>query len=200
MSPAEPAVFVLHQAFAYPYTEIADMLGRTPEAIRQVAHRAREHVTAQRPRYRVTARVQQKATERFIEATLGGDLEALLDVLAPDVTLWTDGGGKGPATSLLPVHGRDTVADLLITVALNVPADATVAYRNINGDLSAVLFTAGSPFAVLILDLDGPTSPASTPSPTPTNSPESDKTGSAGRRVGLLSAKTQAFAARPPRL
>ncbi|MEV0286542.1 sigma factor-like helix-turn-helix DNA-binding protein [Kribbella sp. NPDC050820] len=156
MSPAEPAVFVLHQAFAYPYTEIADMLGRTPEAIRQVAHRAREHVTAQRPRYRVTARVQQKATERFIEATLGGDLEALLDVLAPDVTLWTDGGGKGPATSLLPVHGRDIVADLLITVAANVPADATVAYRNINGDPSAILFTADSPFAVLILDLDGP--------------------------------------------
>ncbi|MFI7067791.1 hypothetical protein ACIBL3_42820 [Kribbella sp. NPDC050124] len=78
-----------------------------------------------------------------------------MDVLAPDVTLWTDGGGKGPATSLLPVHGRDTVAELLVTVAANVPVDSTVAYRNINGDPSAILFTGDSPFAVMVLDVDG---------------------------------------------
>lgn len=86
-------------------------------------------------------------------ATLGGHLDALLDVLAPDVTLWTDGGGKGPATSLQPVHGRDPVAKLLVTVARNVPENFDVRYRHVDGDPSALLFTGESPFAVLVLDL-----------------------------------------------
>jgi RNA polymerase sigma factor (sigma-70 family) len=153
LSPAERAVFVLHEAFGYPHTEIADMLDRSPEAVRQLAHRAREHVRARRPRYRVEARVQQEATERFVAATLGGDLEALLAALAPDVTLWTDGGGKGPATSLQPVRGAAAVANLLATVGARVPAAAEVRYRHVNGDPSAVLFTGDAPFAVLVLDL-----------------------------------------------
>lgn len=153
LSPAERAVFVLHEAFGYAHTDIADMLGRSPEAVRQLAHRAREHVRARRPRYQVDARVQRKATERFIAATLGGDLEALLDVLAPDVTLWTDGGGKGPAASLQPVHGRDAVAALLVTVGTNAPDDFEVRHRHVNGDPSALLFTGESPLAVLVLDL-----------------------------------------------
>lgn len=153
LSPAERAVFVLREAFGYTHTDIADMLGRSSEAVRQLAHRARRHVRARRPRYRVDARVQQKATERFMAATLGGDLEALLDVLAPDVTLWTDGGGKGPATSLQPVHGRGPVAKLLLAVATNVPENFEVRYRHVNGDPSALLFTGESPFAVLVLEL-----------------------------------------------
>ncbi|GLY64164.1 RNA polymerase sigma factor SigJ [Amycolatopsis taiwanensis] len=153
LSPAERAVFVLHEAFGYPHTDIAEMLGRSPEAVRQLAHRARRHVRARRPRYRVDAQVQQRATERFVAATLGGDLETLLDVLAPDVTLWTDGGGKGPATSLQPVHGCDAVAKLLAIVGTNVPDDFEVRYRHVNGDPSAVLFSGESPFAVLVLDL-----------------------------------------------
>ncbi|MBW4717229.1 RNA polymerase sigma factor SigJ [Saccharothrix obliqua] len=153
LSPAERAVFVLHEAFGYAHTDIAAMLGRTPEAVRQLAHRARRHVRARRPRYRVDARVQQQATERFIAATLGGDLDALMDVLAPDVTLWTDGGGKGPAASLHPVRGRGRVATLLTTVARNAPENVEIRYRHVNGDPSALLFTDASPFAVLVLDL-----------------------------------------------
>lgn len=153
LSPAERAVFVLHEAFGYPHTEIAELLDRTPEAVRQLAHRAREHVRARRPRYRVDAHVQQQATERFIAATLGGDLSSLLAALAPDVTLWTDGGGKGPATSLQPVHGASAVASLLVAVGTNVPANSEVRYRHVNGDPSALLFSGDSPFAVLVLDL-----------------------------------------------
>ncbi|MQM27920.1 RNA polymerase sigma factor SigJ [Glycomyces albidus] len=153
LSPAERAVFVLHEAFGYPHTEIADMLDRTPEAVRQLAHRAREHVHARRSRYRVDARLQQEVTERFVTAALGGDLEALLDLLAPEVTLWTDGGGKGPATSLQPVHGRDAVADLLVSVGANAADGFEVQYRSVNGDPSALLFAADAPFAVLVLDI-----------------------------------------------
>jgi hypothetical protein len=88
-----------------------------------------------------------------VAATLGGNLEALLEILAPDVTLWTDGGGKGPATSLQPVQGREAVATLLTTVGTNVPDNFEVRYRPINGDPSALLFSGDSPFAVLVLDL-----------------------------------------------
>ncbi|MFG2056090.1 RNA polymerase sigma factor SigJ [Micromonospora sp. NPDC048930] len=153
LSPAERAVFVLHEAFGYPYTDIAEMLDRSPESVRQLAHRAREHVRARRPRYRVDARVQQAVTERFVDAALGGDLQELLRILAPDVTLWTDGGGKGPATSLRPVHGSAAVAQLLVAVASNVGESAVVRYRRVNGDPSALVLTGDSPLAVLVLDL-----------------------------------------------
>ncbi|MFD2765866.1 hypothetical protein [Micromonospora eburnea] len=92
-------------------------------------------------------------TERFVDAALGGDLQELLRILAPDVTLWTDGGGKGPATSLRPVHGSVAVAKLLVAVAANVPGSAVVRYRRVNGDPSALVFTGDSPLAVLVLDL-----------------------------------------------
>ncbi|MFC7590701.1 sigma-70 family RNA polymerase sigma factor [Nonomuraea antimicrobica] len=110
LTPAERAVFVLHEVFGYAHTEIADLLGRSPAAVRQLAHRAREHVHARRPRHHADPRLRREVTERFLSAALGGDLKALLQVLAPEVTLWTDGGGKGPATSLHPIHGRDAVA------------------------------------------------------------------------------------------
>ncbi len=154
LSPLERAVFVLHEAFGFAFTEIAEILDRTPAAVRQVAHRAREHVRARRPRYPVDPGRGREVTERFLSAATGGDLDALLAVLAPDVTLWTDGGGKGPATSLQPVHGRHAVSRLFVTVASASPAGLAIRYRRVNGDPSAVIFADGTPFAVLVLDVD----------------------------------------------
>jgi RNA polymerase sigma-70 factor (ECF subfamily) len=154
LSPLERAVFVLREAFGFAFTEIAEILDRTPAAVRQVAHRAREHVRARRPRYAVDPGRGREVTERFLSAATGGDLDALLAVLAPDVTLWTDGGGKGPATSLHPVHGREAVARLFVTVASALPADLAIRCRRVNGDPSAVVFADGTPFAVLVLDVD----------------------------------------------
>lgn len=152
LSSAERAVFVLHEVFGYAYTDIADIIGRSPAAVRQLGHRARQHVHARRPRYQVDTRTQREVTERFVTAAIGGDLQALLRVLAPDVTLWTDGGGKGPATSLQPVHGRDAVAELLVAVGSSAPKSLEIRYRHVNGDPSALLFIGESPFAVLVLD------------------------------------------------
>jgi RNA polymerase sigma factor (sigma-70 family) len=152
LTPLERAVFVLHEVFGYPHPEIADILGRNPSAIRQIAHRAREHVHARRPRYRPDPRLQREVTERFLAAALGGDLDALLRILAPDVTLWTDGGGKGPAWSPRPVHGRDRVARLFVRHVRDA-RELGVGYRRINGEPAAVLFLGGSPFAVFVLDL-----------------------------------------------
>ncbi|REE97289.1 RNA polymerase sigma factor SigJ [Thermomonospora umbrina] len=153
LTPLERAVFVLNEVFGYAHTEIADILERSPAAIRQLAHRARGHVHARRPRYEVDPRLRRQVTERFLTAAFGGDLQELLRLLAPDATLWSDGGGKAPAAGLRPVHGSDKIARLLIARASRPPQRVDIRYRRVNGDPSAVVFAGGSPFAVLVLDL-----------------------------------------------
>lgn len=154
LTPLERAVFVLHEVFGYAHTEIAEILDRSPSAVRQLAHRAREHVQARRPRYEPDPRVRQQVTERFMAAALGGDLDALLQLLAPEVTLWGDGGGRGRAAGgQRPLHGRDNVARLLAAIAPRLGEGLDVVYRSVNGDPSAVLFAGDTPYAVIVLDL-----------------------------------------------
>jgi RNA polymerase sigma factor (sigma-70 family) len=153
LTPLERAVFVLHEVFGYAHTEIAEILDRSPTAVRQLAHRAREHVHARRPRYRADPEVRREVTRRFLEAAVGGDIEALLRVLAPDVTLWTDGGGKGPAWSTQPVHGRDQVAELFVAIHPNLPAGLDIRLARVGDDAAAVLIADGSPVAVYVLDV-----------------------------------------------
>ncbi|MEW2488615.1 RNA polymerase sigma factor SigJ [Streptomyces sp. NPDC048411] len=154
LTPLERGVFVLHEVFGYAHTEIAEILGRSPSAIRQLAHRAREHVHARRPRYEPDPHVRQQVTERFLAAALGGDLDALLQTLAPDVTLWGDAGGKGRAPAgQRPLHGRDKVAHLLAAAAPRSGKGLDIAYRSVNGDPSALLFAGDTLYAVLVLDL-----------------------------------------------
>lgn len=154
LSPLERAVFVLNEAFGYSHKEIAELLGRSPAAVRQVAHRAREHVQARRPRYKADPRVHQEATEKFLAAGIGGDFDALMELLAPDVTLWADGGGKARAAGLRPIHGREKVARVLVA-GFGRPVDGAVSigYRRVNGDPSALVFSDGAPFMVVVLDL-----------------------------------------------
>jgi RNA polymerase sigma-70 factor, ECF subfamily len=93
LEPAERAVFVLREVFDVPYDEIAAALGKSSAAVRQIAHRAREHVAARRPRMSVSRAEQQQVVERFLAALTTGDVQALMDVLAPDVVTIADGGG-----------------------------------------------------------------------------------------------------------
>ena len=151
LTPLERAVFVLHEVFGYAHPEIAEILERRPAAVRQSAHRARAHVQARRPRYQADPQVQARATERFIAAALGGDLDALMQMLAPDVTLWTDGGGKVRSAGLRPVSGRDQVVRMLSGYARRAP-ELDIHYRPVNGDPSAVIFSGESPYAVMVMD------------------------------------------------
>ncbi|GAA3388505.1 RNA polymerase sigma factor SigJ [Cryptosporangium minutisporangium] len=153
LTPMERAVFVLHEVFGYAHAEIAGILNRTDSSVRQLAHRAREHVHARRPRYEPDPGVRRQVTERFLAAALGGDLDALLEVLAPDVTLWSDGGGKATAGQLRPVRGRSRVAHLLALVGGRFDKRLDIAYRSVNGDPSAVLYAGDTVHAVLVLDL-----------------------------------------------
>ena len=92
-----------------PYDEIAGTVGKSAAALRQIAHRGREHVTARRPRRSVSRAEQQSVVERFQAALTNGDLQGLLDVLAPDVVLMAEGGGVVPA-AIRPLSGAKTVA------------------------------------------------------------------------------------------
>ncbi|HEY3734781.1 MAG TPA: RNA polymerase sigma-70 factor [Streptosporangiaceae bacterium] len=112
LGPTERAVFVLREVFETPYDEIADAVGKTPAAVRQIARRARDHVAARRPRVQVSRAEQEAVVQRFLAAVRGGDLEGLLDVLAPDVVVVADGGGLVPAARH-PIEGADRVASLL---------------------------------------------------------------------------------------
>ena len=112
LAPAERAVFVLREVFDLPYADIAAAVDKSPAAVRQIAHRAREHVAARRPRTQVDRLEQQRVVERFLEALQTGDVQGLLDVLAPDVVLVADGGGE-VAASRRPLVGSDQVARLL---------------------------------------------------------------------------------------
>jgi RNA polymerase sigma-70 factor (TIGR02957 family) len=113
LGPAERAVFVLREVFETPYDEIAAAVGKSPAAVRQIAHRARDHVAARRPRVPVSMAEQQEVVDRFLTAVRQGDLQGLLDVLAPDVVAVADGGGLVTAFRR-PIEGAERVAGFLM--------------------------------------------------------------------------------------
>ncbi|MGY1738449.1 RNA polymerase sigma-70 factor [Geodermatophilus sp. SYSU D00684] len=131
LSPTERAVLVLHEVFDVPYDEIAEAVGRSAAAVRQIAHRAREHVAARRPRTTVSRAEQQRVVDRFLAVLTAGDLQGLMDVLAPDVVAVADGGGLAPAV-LRPIAGRERLARALSRFADLVP-DVEVTTPLVNG-------------------------------------------------------------------
>lgn len=141
LRPVERAVFVLREVFDTPYDEIAAALGKSQAAVRQTAHRAREHVAARRPRMPVEREVQDRVLERFAEAARTGDLEGLLELLAPDVVMLTDGGGLASAARR-PVAGSDKVAAFLIGLARKLPTFTAVP-ASINGGLAVIIEAPG---------------------------------------------------------
>jgi len=112
LEPTERAVFVLREVFDMPYAEIAEAMGKSLAAVRQMAWRAREHVAARRPRVQVSRSEQQAVVERFLAALRTGQIRDLMEVMAPDVVLTADGGGLVPAART-PIHGAEHVARLL---------------------------------------------------------------------------------------
>ncbi|MBF6288750.1 RNA polymerase sigma-70 factor [Nocardia cyriacigeorgica] len=145
LSPIERAVFVLKEVFDFSYAEIADAVDRSEEAVRQAAHRARGHVQARRPRFSADRTTQRDVTTRFVAAAAGGDINTLMDLLAPDVTLWTDGGGK-VRQALRPVVGAQPVAAWFAKLGSSSyqgvdPADIRAELVEINGG-TGILFRA----------------------------------------------------------
>ena len=132
LTPTERAVFVLREVFDMPYDEIGAAVDKTPAAVRQIAHRARNHVDARRPREVVGSAERNAVIERFMSAVATGDLQSLMDVLAPDVVLITDGGGVKQA-ALRPIHGPDKVLRFLAAVMALAPGEPTADSITVNG-------------------------------------------------------------------
>lgn len=141
LGPDERAVFVLREVFDFPYAEIAEATGKTQAAVRQIAHRAKEHVRSRRPRFETDAGQQQDVAERFIAATMGGDLQALMNALAPGAVLLSDGGGKVTAARK-PVHGPERIARFLLGIATTPVPDMRVEFTALNG-MPALLVHSG---------------------------------------------------------
>ncbi len=150
LAPAERAVFVLREVFDMPYEEIAGTVGKSPAAVRQIAHRARDHVAARRPRMAVSATEQQEAVDRFLAAVRQGDVQGLLDVLAPDVVIVADGGGL-VAANRRPIRGAERVAAFLMGASRLADFETSSIWLNGSPgtriDIGGVLDTAVS-FAV----------------------------------------------------
>ncbi len=141
LSPTERAVFVLREVFGFEHGDIAEAVDKSPAAVRQIAHRAREHVHARRPERSTTTTKAEHAevTRRFAEAAATGDLESLLGLLAPDVVLVTDGGGIRKA-ALRPIIGVEKVLRFLTAVR---PSGTTAAPVVINGEPCLVIHVDG---------------------------------------------------------
>jgi RNA polymerase sigma-70 factor (ECF subfamily) len=152
LSPLERAAFVLRQAFSWPYDEIAEILDRSPEAARQLDHRARRHLASRPGRFQPDPAQVQLATERFLHACAGGNVEELIAVLAPDVVLHSDGGGEAKAPPR-QIRGARKVARFFMAVAQ--PSFARSAYRivDVNGLPGLLKISDGKKASVISCDV-----------------------------------------------
>jgi RNA polymerase sigma-70 factor (ECF subfamily) len=148
LAPLERAVFVLREVFDVGYDEIAAAVDRTPASVRQIAHRAREHVAARRPRAAVDPSDVKDALEAFRRAMTTGDVQTLLEVLAPDVTLIADGGGVRQA-ALRPILGADKVMRFLVGALGKAGGTVSTDVATVNGAPALVIGLDGEVDGVL---------------------------------------------------
>jgi RNA polymerase sigma-70 factor (TIGR02957 family) len=153
LTPIERAVFVLHEVFAVPFDQIATATDKSTSAVRQIAHRARSHVAARRPRVDVDRGEQQRAVESFLRALHTGDLQALMDTLAPDAVLVADGGGI-VASIRQPVLGAKKIVNLLAGFA-RTASGVVLEAITLNGAPGARVLQDGVTESVLAFAFDG---------------------------------------------
>ena len=155
LSPLERAAFVLTEVFAMAAPEVGEALERSPAAVRQLVHRARSHVQARQPRQAVDARRHREVTERFLGAAASGDIATLMELLAPDVVLVTDGGGIRQA-ALRPIHGAEKVLRWFVGV-MSKPGSAGVRFslRQVNGETALVATDGDTLDGVVFVTVEG---------------------------------------------
>jgi RNA polymerase sigma-70 factor, ECF subfamily len=156
LTPVERAVFLLREVFEYEYSEIAAVLGQSEVNCRQILRRARQHVSAMRPRFKVSSKKQNDLLQRFLEAMGTGDMKGLVALLSSDVVLHSDGGGKAIAVPNL-IHGADNVArGILGGFRKLLPKTLVRRLARINGEPGVVSYLDGKPYSVFTLDaVDG---------------------------------------------
>jgi RNA polymerase sigma-70 factor, ECF subfamily len=155
LTPTERAVFLLREVFDYDYDEISHLVGKSEANCRQIAHRARGYVAARRPRFERSPEQEERLTGSFLEVCMGGDMEGLLELLAEDIVLWSDGGGKARA-ALNPIRGSDKVARFFMGILGKAPPGLVVRQTRVNGQPSIIGYYAdGQPQSVTTFDIAG---------------------------------------------
>lgn len=154
LQPFERAVFLLREVFDYEFVEIAAMLGKSEAACRRSFSRAKLHLHAHRPRFAASPDTHRQLLTGFLRAIQGGDMATLTDMLAEEVTLWADGGGKVKGAATRPVFGRASVARFLLGTKRLWPENARVELEEVNGQAALIVQIGDHPFALLTVDED----------------------------------------------
>jgi RNA polymerase sigma-70 factor (ECF subfamily) len=154
LTPEERAVFILREAFDYSYHEIGAIVGKSEANCRQIARRAKEHLSQPGRRRPIDPAQAETLVQQFLSSCRDGDVASLMTVLAEDSTLMSDGGGRVRA-ALRPIQGAERITRFLFGIQKNVPADAEFRLENINGGKGILVFSAGVPISVLTFSVTG---------------------------------------------
>lgn len=154
LSPDARAAFLLHDVFEADYAQIAEVLGKSEAATRQIVHRAKKQLREDRPLYAVSAEAHRQLMQRFIDTLARGDLEGMKALMTESTTLVGDGGGVVQA-SLVPVHGGDRVAALLFAATLRYKQDLRCELATINGKPGVLRYVGDRLESALSFDTDG---------------------------------------------
>ncbi len=154
LTPPERAAFLLREVFEYEYGEISEVLTRSEESCRQLVSRARAHVAGRRRRFDADRTHVRELTTRFIGACASGSVEDLMSLLAPDVVVWTDGGGKAKAAPR-PVIGAHRASRFLVGISRDVSVDASVRQLSLNGQPGIVISRGTKVLEAVVLDVEG---------------------------------------------
>jgi len=154
LTPIERAVFVLREAFDYEYGEIAEILDKEEAACRQLYSRAKKHIAEGRPRFRPSPTEHRQMLDRFERASGEGDLNGLIQMLAEDVTMWADGGGKARGAATKPLHGRAAVAQFVLSSIRFAPTDFKSSIEVVNGEPAIVLRVGGKATVIIFIKIE----------------------------------------------
>ena len=154
LTPVERAVFILHEVFDYSYGEIAEIVEKEETACRQLLSRAKKHIAEKRPRFKSSPQAHKQILDSFMQASLAGELDGLLKVLADDVVLWADGGGQIRGAATQPIYGADAVARFVLFSLNYLPENYRVEQAEVNGEMAIMLWTDKQLFLVISVDED----------------------------------------------
>jgi RNA polymerase sigma-70 factor, ECF subfamily len=154
LQPFERAVFLLREVFAYDFAEIATMLDKSEVACRRSFSRAKLHLASHRPRFPASPETHRQLLTAYFQAVQNGEMTALKDQLAEEVTLWADGGGKVKQAALRPIRGREAVARFSLGTKRFWPENARVELAEVNGQAALIIYAGDQVFSVLAIDVE----------------------------------------------
>jgi RNA polymerase sigma-70 factor, ECF subfamily len=154
LQPFERAVFLLREVFEYEFVEIATMLGKSEAACRRSFSRAKKHLSEHRPRFLSSPQTHRQMLTGYFQAVQTGEMTALMDMLAEEVTLWADAGGKIKQAALRPITGRDAVARFSLGTVRFLPEEYRVEMVEVNGQPAVIIRTGGRALLVLTIEVE----------------------------------------------